>query len=333
MKKLSIIVPVYNVEKYLKVCLDSLVNQTYQNKEIILVDDGATDSSGLICDSYCEKYGFIRVIHKKNGGVQSARNIGLDDAQGDYIALADSDDAVDHDCYEVLIDALEKTGADVAGCAYKKEYKENFSLISKHQTIPEPIIISGKDKSLQSLIIGKLYGYMWDKVFTRAAIGECRFRSDVAITDDLMFSWQTFISGVNKSCYVDLPMYHYRYLFSSITKASNINRQIMALKAWDEIIAYSHEHFYENCYESLACSYIQYNLLICERMVSWKCPDEKVIHKVRNNIVRQKKYFTSLRHTNRWKANALMRSWCCFKAMVLLENNLKRTYIKIRNNK
>lgn len=97
MKLLSVIVPIYNAEKYLRTCIDSLVNQTYKNKEIILVDDGSKDSSGKICDEYCNKYSFVHCIHKKNAGVMAARNDGINASSGDYIVLCDSDDAVDLD--------------------------------------------------------------------------------------------------------------------------------------------------------------------------------------------------------------------------------------------
>ena len=105
----TIIIPVYNVEKYLPKCLDSIINQTYNHLEIIIVDDGSKDSSGLICDEYALKDQRIKVLHKKNGGLSSARNAGLDIAKGDYIMFVDSDDYVEsHYCEVPLKHALEK---------------------------------------------------------------------------------------------------------------------------------------------------------------------------------------------------------------------------------
>lgn len=100
---ISVIVPVYNAEKYLDRCVESIVAQTYKNLEIILVDDGSTDNSPAICDAWAKKDSRIRVIHKKNGGVSSARNAGLDACTGDYIGFADADDWMEPDMYEVLI--------------------------------------------------------------------------------------------------------------------------------------------------------------------------------------------------------------------------------------
>ena len=103
---ISVIVPVYNVEKYLNKCIDSIINQTYKNLEIILVDDGSQDSSGKICDEYTKKDNRIKVIHKENGGVSSARNIGLNNATGEWIAFIDADDWVDEEYLQTLFNRI-----------------------------------------------------------------------------------------------------------------------------------------------------------------------------------------------------------------------------------
>ena len=109
-EKISVIVPVYNVKLYLHKCVDSILNQTYQNIEVLLIDDGSTDGSSDICDSYTEKDSRIKVVHKKNGGLSSARNTGLDMATGEYILFVDSDDYIDIEMIRRLYDALVKTG-------------------------------------------------------------------------------------------------------------------------------------------------------------------------------------------------------------------------------
>lgn len=113
---LSIIVPVYKVEKYLRQCLDSIVNQTYENLEIILIDDGSPDNCGKICDEYAQRDNRIKVIHKENGGLSSARNIGTQIAKGEYITYVDSDDWLDKNMYSELISALEKYNLDMVRC-------------------------------------------------------------------------------------------------------------------------------------------------------------------------------------------------------------------------
>ena len=115
---ISVIVPVYNVENYLPRCLDSIINQTYTNLEILLVDDGATDNSGKLCDEYAQKDNRIRVFHKENGGVSSARNMGLDNATGEYIAFVDSDDYIDKCMYEIMLNSSVQNNADIVVCGY-----------------------------------------------------------------------------------------------------------------------------------------------------------------------------------------------------------------------
>lgn len=116
---LSVIVPVYKVEPFLKRCVDSIIHQTYKNLEIILVDDGSPDNCGAICDEYANKDDRIKVIHKENGGQSSARNVGIAIAKGDYIAFVDSDDWIDSDMYETLIGLAEKYDADIAEGSYR----------------------------------------------------------------------------------------------------------------------------------------------------------------------------------------------------------------------
>lgn len=118
MKLLSIIVPVYNVKSYLKKCVESIINQTYTNLQIILVDDGSTDGSQDICDEFAQRDSRIVVIHKENGGQSTARNVGMDRAKGVYIAFVDSDDWLEPNMYEALISQLEKHEADIVACSF-----------------------------------------------------------------------------------------------------------------------------------------------------------------------------------------------------------------------
>lgn len=115
--KISVIIPVYNVEMYLTKCIESVINQTYNNIEIILVDDGSTDKSGKICDYFSKRDSRIKVIHKENGGLSDARNVGLQNASGDYIAFVDSDDWLEEDMYECLYNLIYEYQADISMCA------------------------------------------------------------------------------------------------------------------------------------------------------------------------------------------------------------------------
>lgn len=116
--KVSIIVPIYNMEKYLGRCIDSILVQTHTNIEVILVDDGSTDSSPQVCDDYAKRDPRIKVIHKSNGGLSSARNAGLDIATGDYIGFVDSDDYISTDMYKVLAERLDNSDCEIANVMY-----------------------------------------------------------------------------------------------------------------------------------------------------------------------------------------------------------------------
>ena len=117
---ISIIVPVYKVEKQLEICIKSILSQTFSNFELILVDDGSPDNCGNICDEYQKKDNRIKVIHKENGGLSDARNVGLDIASGKYIAFVDSDDIIHPRMYEILFECINKSNSDIVQCKFKK---------------------------------------------------------------------------------------------------------------------------------------------------------------------------------------------------------------------
>ena len=120
-KLVSVIIPAYNIEDYIGRCLDSIISQTYKNLEIIVVDDGSRDYTGEILDNYAKKDRRIKVIHKENGGVSSARNKGIEAAEGDYIGFIDGDDLIEPGMYKTLVDLLEEENADIAHCGRKKD--------------------------------------------------------------------------------------------------------------------------------------------------------------------------------------------------------------------
>ena len=127
---ISVIVPVYNTEKYLDRCIQSILSQTYSNIEILLIDDGSTDSSGAICDKYAEQDSRVRVFHKANGGVSSARNMGLDKAKGTWFTFVDSDDWIDMDMYEQMYNAAIQNKVDMVCCDLLGEYGKMPKIMS-----------------------------------------------------------------------------------------------------------------------------------------------------------------------------------------------------------
>lgn len=129
MDKISVIVPIYNVEKYLNKCIDSIVNQTYKNLEIILIDDGSTDGSGDICDEYAGRDMRIKVFHQENKGVVAARKVGIKNATGEYIGFVDGDDYIDSNMFAELYHLINKKEADIVSSGWKREYRGSEAVL------------------------------------------------------------------------------------------------------------------------------------------------------------------------------------------------------------
>ena len=171
-KLVSIIVPVYNVEKYLSKCIDSILAQTYKNLEIILVDDGSKDNSGTICDEYSKKDKRIKIIHKPNGGISDVRNHGLKIATGDYIGFVDSDDYIAEDMFETLVSLLEKNDADISIVSFYEYY--NGKLIGVREN--ENVEIMNKVEAIKELLIDrKIQSYTWNKLFKKELFDGLQF--------------------------------------------------------------------------------------------------------------------------------------------------------------
>lgn len=202
--KISVIIPIYNVEKYLRKCLNAIVNQTYKNLEIILVDDESPDNCSKICEEYAKKDERIIVIHKKNGGQASARNRGLDIATGDYISFIDPDDYIEKDFYEHLITLASEHNADIAECSFKKLY-ENTGKIEKVFKKENEIVVTDNEGALNRLFSEKFNVYLntivtWNKIYKRKLFKKIRF-SEVRIYEELgtvykvLFECKTFVTS------------------------------------------------------------------------------------------------------------------------------------------
>ena len=220
-KLISVIVPVYNVSQYLKQCVDSILNQSYKNLEIILVDDGSTDRSGLICDQYAQADGRVIVIHKENGGLSDARNAGLQVAKGEYIGFVDSDDFIHPDMYLILVRLLEENRADIAIANWQGFFdgKENEICDSRTGEITffEDIetlkfLIFGKDKYRISFSV-------WDRLYRKKVIENHCFPKGKCY-EDVVWSAKVFY-GTKKSVYIDRDLYYYRRRDDSIVGADS----------------------------------------------------------------------------------------------------------------
>ncbi len=205
-KLLSIIVPVYKVEKYLKRCLDSILAQTYKNIEVILIDDGSPDNSGAICDEYALKDNRIRVFHIDNNGVSSARNFGLKKAKGEYIGFVDSDDYIAPEMYEVLVKNLEENNADISICGFSQEDVNG----KFYRYWKEDITINlSTDEQIECLLENRYYRCsIWDRIFKKEVLNNVSFPKDIKIYEDMLFDYEA-IKNSEKAVYTSTPYYFY----------------------------------------------------------------------------------------------------------------------------
>lgn len=201
---ISIIIPVYNVEDYLEKCLDSVINQTYKNLEIILIDDGSTDTSGKICDQYALQDKRIKVVHQKNGGVSVARNAGLSLVKGKYLTFIDSDDYVHPEYLEYLINLLTSYKATISSCGYKyiypaktKEYfvEEKIRVMDSMEALKRMLYQSGFNNSLW----GKLYCI---ELFTGILFPKDKIHEDLDVMYKILLKAKKIVSG-------EMPYYNY----------------------------------------------------------------------------------------------------------------------------
>lgn len=228
MELVSVIVPIYKVEKYLAECLDSILASTYTNLEVIVVDDGSPDNCPRICDEYTRKDPRVKVIHQQNQGLVGARNTGLSVASGTYIAFVDSDDAVSPYLYAMLVTAMEAANADMVACEYCHT-AENFSgsIDIPHLNM---VYLDSFEQQLSVLtcapsVRGTTWSscYVWNKLYRRDLIKN-EFRKECLMCEDLRFNWD-YIHHCHKMVVIPMAMYLYRLNEQSITSTYKTQRK------------------------------------------------------------------------------------------------------------
>lgn len=232
--KVSIIVPVYNVEKYIRECLDSIVAQTFTDWECLLIDDGSPDYSGKICDEYAQKDARFRVFHKENGGVSSARNLGLDHARGEWVTFIDSDDIIAITYLENLIQPIIKDKSlDFVHGGFSFYYNQE---IAGKGYRPLPKV--GSDKSY---LLNNFQGYITSKLFLRGIINSWKkdvkltFDENMKIAEDYAFTLD-YLCNVEKYCFIDEIGYYYRK--DNVLSATNTSRNYQYIYA---LASYRHQ--------------------------------------------------------------------------------------------
>lgn len=255
---ISVIVPIYKVQDYLDECIESIINQTYSNLEVILVDDGSPDRCPQMCDEWAKRDSRIRVVHKKNGGLSSARNAGIDVAKGDYISFVDSDDFICQDALENLYNRIkdDKSIGITSGLIYR--YQDGSISNFKDQWLcSKEIVISASEFLLETMSQKTSYT-VWNKLYRRDIIGNTRFREGRNNEDTLyMYDLGKNIANLNV-CMVEIPhyVYYYRYREDSICTTAKIPLAIDILGNY-ELMMEDCKNTNSRLYDILYLSYVR----------------------------------------------------------------------------
>lgn len=235
MKMISVIIPVYNAERYLERCLESVKSQTYGKLEIILIDDGSTDASGLLCDEAVKRDERIRVRHQENRGVSAARNEGLSLSQGEYITFVDADDIVDRCLIEHLYHGLCESGADICICDYKTFLNEPVCDNKKNAALTGAAVYSPYE-AIKAILEGDISNVgPCTKLFTKSLADRVRFSERIAICEDALYVLELF-SSAEKIAYIPLALYYYRQSVSSSTTSVNFTNKAPSIRiAYEEM--------------------------------------------------------------------------------------------------
>jgi len=202
---LSIIIPVYNSEKNIKRCFESIINQTYRSIEVIVVNDGSTDNTADICDEYAEKYCNFKVIHKINGGVSLARNLGIKTAKGEFLQFVDSDDYLEKDMCERLIHTICKDNSDMVICGYKDIKNGNVF----YNSCIDKVVVNIQELSIQfsNLYTRRFLNSPWNKLFKKSKIN-VYYDEELSLGEDLIFNLE-YMKNINSISFISDCLYNY----------------------------------------------------------------------------------------------------------------------------
>ena len=222
-EKISIIVPIYNVQRYLKECIESLIKQTYENIEIILVNDGSTDNSGKICDHYALRDNRIKVVHQKNGGVSCARNTGLRYSTGDYIGFVDPDDWIDEKIYERMLEVLKINNSSISMCSYIYEDGDSELNELKPDLVEQNL---SSDDLISKLFVTNSFYYtiLCNKLYRADLWNGIKFPEGYVHEDEAVI--HIIYDRCDQMSTISNEYYHYRMVNTSITHTNNQIRRI-----------------------------------------------------------------------------------------------------------
>lgn len=284
---ISIIIPIYNVEKYLYKCVESVLVQSYRNIEIILIDDGSTDKSAEICDELAKLDKRIYVIHQKNKGVSYSRNLGISKAKGNYIAFLDSDDTVEKNIYEKMYENIKRESAEcsVIGIKRSYEYDQKITVQTKENKI---YLMSGEEALDYAMDKSDLWvGYPFNKLFKKEILDKYKIRFDenLIINEDSLFCYQ-YLSHCNKVVRDTTPLYNYLIRSGSITRSivKDMDRLHKLLDASYKILEFARRYKDRKIYIRSAEFYLDVHLQFLLYMFENNRYDKGEIDKIYKKI-------------------------------------------------
>lgn len=244
-KVISVIVAIYNIENYLAKCIESIIAQKYENLEIILVNDGSTDGCQKICEDYAKKDKRIKVVNKPNGGLSSARNEGLKNATGDYIAFVDGDDYLEPEMYYKLLTKAQNSNADLCFCRFFKVFENSDEKISINElklkelsasNFCNAIISIGQHRSGSEIKTTNVMGNVWRVLFRKEIIKGLKYRENFC-PEDIEFLLQIINKKDVKFSIVDEPLYNYLQRSNSILHKQSMKKSLTLIDSYDEILS------------------------------------------------------------------------------------------------
>lgn len=229
----SILIPAYNAGEFLLKCLDSVVNQTYQYLQVVVVDDGSKDNTLELAQSYADKYSFLEVYHQENAGVAVARNKLISLAKGDYVLFVDSDDWIELDMIERMLNLMKKNKADIVSCGYLVE-NNNSSL--HYPFVDKAYLLEGTENVMKAILLHKeLNGSLCNKIVRKKFYEGLTFHKDIWYGEDCLFFWQALRRGVQCIYFTPECFYHYRMNDGSISHEEFNYKKISGHEVWKQM--------------------------------------------------------------------------------------------------
>lgn len=299
---LTVIVPVYNVERYLNRCIDSIINQEYKNLQIILINDGSKDSSGDICDDYAKKDDRIFVFHQKNKGQSSARNLGLDNATGDFVAFIDSDDWIDSAMFTTMLNYSAKNNLEIIECDHQS------TLDPKIERTPHFVVENRQTATLR--IIENQFFSVCRRIYKRSTIADLRFKENY-IYEDMIFTTELLGRIVNIG-YINIPFYTYFIENDSSTMHGTYNER--NVKSIDVILNFKKnisDNFNNKIIDKASRHYILFFLLDhYKKLFNNNHLDPQFIHRKKIHSLIIENYTTIDNHNKYIKLARYSPVWC-----------------------